>query len=269
MEEEESMSFISHLEELRWRIIKALLGVVVMAILVFLYREEIIDLIFIRLKDADFPTFQLIEKWLGEPFGIPPFEDVDISFQNTALAGQFGTSLKMAFIGGFIVAFPWVFFQLWSFIKPGLKQNEIKSVRGITWFVSVLFFMGILFGYYLVAPLTVNFLGNFVMTDNAKNQLIIADYLSTILSTIILTGLLFLLPVVILIFTRLGLINATLLKKYRKHAFVGVLIASAVITPPDVITQIIVSIPIYGLYEFGIWISKREEKRMIKEMTNG
>ncbi len=263
MENQDNMSFIGHLEELRWRLVKAVIAIIVFAVVIFIFREEIVNTIFLRLKNGDFPTF----KWACDNFDIC-FKDVQVDFQNTALAGQFGTSIKMAIIGGFIVAFPFVFYQIWGFIKPGLKKNELKSVRGITWFVSILFFIGIIFGYYVIAPLTVNFLGNFDLTGKVENILIIGDFISTIVSTIILTGILFLLPVIILIFSKIGLISAAFLKKYRKHAFVVVLILAAIITPPDVFTQIVVTIPIMILYELGIQIAKRiEKKRLIEERS--
>ncbi|MFD1553925.1 twin-arginine translocase subunit TatC [Putridiphycobacter roseus] len=255
-EEEENMSFLGHLEELRWRLVKAVIAVLLVAIVVFIFRQEIIDTLFIKLKSGEFPTFKLACEW----FGIC-FEDVKINFQNTALAGQFGTSIKMALVGGFIGAFPFVFYQIWGFVKPGLKKNERKSFRGITFFISILFFIGVLFGYYVIAPLTVNFLGNFLLTENAKNDLIISDFISTIISTIILTGVIFLLPVFILIFSKIGIITSDFLKKYRKHSIVVVLLLAAIITPPDVFTQIIVTIPIMFLYEFGIFIAKRIEKK--------
>lgn len=262
--EDQNMSFLGHLEELRWRLVKSVIAILIIGIVVFIFRQIIIDSLFIKLKDGDFPTF----KMACELFGIC-FEDVSVNFQNTSLAGQFGTSIKLAFIGGFIGAFPFVFFQLWSFVKPGLKQNEIKSFRGVTWFITFLFFLGVLFGYYVIAPLTVNFLGNFLLTENAKNDLIIGDFISTIISTIILTGVIFLLPVFILIFSKLGIITSAFLKKYRKHSIVVVLVLAAVITPPDIFTQIIVTIPIMILYEFGIMIAKRiEKKRRLEEIKN-
>ena len=171
----------------------------------------------------------------------------------------------MALIGGLIVAFPFVFFQIWGFIKPGLKKKEVKSVRGIVGFVSVLFFFGVTFGYFVVAPLSVQFLGNWKMAESITNDIAINSFLRTIISTVFFTGLLFLLPVVIMIFSRLGVVSSAYLKKYRKHAFVAVLIISAIITPPDLFTQIVVSIPILLLYEFGVLIAKRIEKKRYKE----
>jgi len=260
MDEQNNMTFIGHLEELRWRLVKATIAVVILAVVVFIFREEIVNTIFLRLKSGDFPTF----KFACDYFNVC-FNDVEIDFQNTSLAGQFGTSIKMSIIGGIIISFPFIFWQIWGFIKPGLKKNELKSVRGITWFVSVLFFLGVTFGYYIIAPLTVNFLGNFDLTGKVKNILIIGDYISTIVSTILLTGVLFLLPVLIMIFSKIGLITSDFLKKYRKHAFVVVLVLAAVITPPDVFTQIVVAIPIMILYEFGIFLAKRIEKKKRQE----
>ena len=253
---DENMSFLGHLEELRWRLVKAVIAILIVGIVVFVFRQSLIDILFIRLKNGDFPTFKMSCQW----FGIC-FEDVNVDFQNTSLAGQFGTSIKLSFIGGFIGAFPFVFYQIWGFVKPGLKDKEKKSFRGVTWFITILFFIGILFGYFVIAPLTVNFLGNFLLTKNAKNDLIIGDFISTIISTIILTGVIFLLPVFILIFSKIGIVTSAFLKKYRKHSIVAVLIVAAIITPPDIFTQIIVTIPIMILYEFGIIIAKRIEKK--------
>ena len=261
-QENENMTFLGHLEELRWRLVKAVIAIIIVGTAVFWFREDIVNGIFLRLQYGDFPTL----KWSCEIFGAC-FDDVNVDFQSTALGSQFGTSIKMAFIGGFIGAFPFVFYQIWGFIKPGLKKNELKSVRGITWFITILFFIGILFGYYVIAPLAVNFLAAFDLTKEVKNDFIISDFISTIVSTILLTGVLFLLPVLILILSKIGVISSTFLKKYRKHSFVAVLIVAAIITPPDVFTQIIVTIPIMMLYELGIHIAKRiEKKKRLEEM---
>ena len=260
MEDNGGMPFLGHLEELRWRLVKSVILVVILAFVVFIFREEIVYNVFLRLREADFPTF----KWSCNVLGIC-FEEVQVDFQNTALAGQFGTSIKMSVIGGFIVGFPFIFHQFWGFIKPGLKKSELKSVKGITWFISILFFLGIFFGYYVIAPLTVNFLGNFQIAKDVQNHLIISDFISTIVSTILLTGILYLLPVLILILSKIGLVTSVFLKKYRKHSFIGVLILAAIITPPDIFTQVVVTIPIMLLYEFGILIAKRIEKKKRKE----
>ncbi|MFT6246225.1 MAG: sec-independent protein translocase protein TatC, partial [Crocinitomicaceae bacterium] len=159
------------------------------------------------------------------------------------------------------LASPFIFFQIWSFVKPGLKQNEKGIAGGIVVYVSILFFLGISFGYFVVAPLCVQFFGNYVISDDIKNNFTINSYLGLVLSTIFYTGLLFLLPVVSYLFTKLGVVSSDFLKKYRKHSIIGILILSALITPPDLISQVIVGIPIVLLYEVGIFVSKRVEKK--------
>ena len=257
---ENNMPFLGHLEELRWRLVKSVIAILVFAIVIFYFTEWITNNVFLALAEPEFPIFRFF-CWA---FSICS-DAIAIDFQSIQMSGQFSTNLMMALIGGLILAFPFVFYQLWGFIKPGLKQSEVKTVRGIVGFVSVLFFVGILFGYYVVAPLSVQFLGNWQMTEAIENNITINSYLKTIISTVFFTGLLFLLPVVILIFSRLGIVTSDFLKKYRKHSFVAVLIISAIITPPDLFTQIVVSIPILLLYEFGILIARRIEKKRFNE----
>jgi len=258
-ENENSMPFLDHLEELRWRLVKSVVAILIFAIAIFYFTEWIMDNIFLALANPEFPIFRFF-CWA---FGICN-QEIAITFQSVEMSGQFTTNLMLAIIGGIIIAFPFIFYQLWSFVKPGLKQNELNTVRGIVFFVSILFFIGILFGYYVVAPLSVQFLGNWQMTEDIKNIITINSYLITVISTVFFTGLFFLLPVVIMIFSQLGLVTPAFLRKYRKHAFVIVLIIAAVITPPDLFTQIVVAIPILLLYEMGIMISKRIEKRRLK-----
>jgi len=254
------MPFLAHLEELRWRLVKIVISILIFATAIFIFTEWITENVFLSLADSSFPIFRFF-CWA---FSICS-ESITIDFQSIELSGQFTTNLMMSIIGGIIVAFPFIFHQIWGFVKPGLKQNEVKTVRGIVFFVSILFFLGILFGYFVVAPLSVQFLGNWKMAAVIENNITINSYLRTIISTVFFTGLLFLLPVIILIFSKLGILTPKFLKKYRKHAFIIVLVLSAIITPPDLFTQIVVSIPILLLYEFGIFISRRIEKKRIKE----
>jgi sec-independent protein translocase protein TatC len=177
--------------------------------------------------------------------------------------------MMMSIMGGIVLSFPFIFYQLWAFVKPGLKLNEKKAARGIVFWVSVLFFTGILFGYFVVAPLCVQFFGAYQISGQIENIFTVNSYMSTILSTVFYSGLLFLLPVVTYIFATLGIITPEFLRKYRKHAVVAVLILAAIITPPDVISQILVSIPILGLYEIGILVAVRVVNKRFKEETGG
>lgn len=260
-DKQENMPFLAHLEELRWRLVKSVIAILIFAILIFIFTEWITENVFLNLANEDFPIFH----FFCSLFNICA-EKINIDFQSVEMTGQFSINLMMAIMGGVVVAFPWIFYQIWGFVKPGLKQNEIQSARGIVFFVSILFFLGVAFGYFVIAPLTVQFFGNWTMSDQINNAFTINSYLRTVVSTVFFTGLLFLLPVIIQIFSKLGIVTAAWLKKYRKHAFVVVLILAAIITPPDLITQVIVSIPILLLYELGIRIALRIEKRRMQDV---
>lgn len=251
-ENEKQMSFLDHLEELRWRLVKSAISVLVFAILIWIYQSEIIDYVFLSMKDPSFVTYRL----LCENLRICTPE-INISIQSTTMGGQFSYAIMLSIMGGAVMAFPYIFYQLWSFIKPGLKQKEKTAVKGIVFYVSALFFLGIGFGYYVVAPLCVQFFGTFQLSKNIENIFTINSYMSTILSTIFYTGLSFLLPVVAYLLAKIGIITPAFLKKYRKHSIVVVLIISAIITPPDLISQVIVAIPLLLLYEISIFVTSR------------
>tara|TARA_B110000037_G_scaffold119670_1_gene136816 strand:- start:243 stop:1025 length:783 start_codon:yes stop_codon:yes gene_type:complete len=256
MEPEKKMSFLDHLEELRWRIVKSAIVIVIFAVTLFSLQTWIMENLFLSMQKPSFITFRLMCQY----FNIC-VESIAIDNQSIEMTGQFSYSLMMSIMGGFVLAFPFIFFQIWSFVKPGLKQNEKGIAGGIVIYVSILFFLGITFGYFIVAPLCVQFFGNYVISDVIKNNFTISSYLGLVLSTIFYTGLLFLLPIVSYLFTKLGVVSSDFLKKYRKHAIIGILILSALITPPDLISQVIVGIPIVLLYEVGIFVSKRVEKK--------
>lgn len=256
MSVDKEMSFLDHLEELRWRLVKSAIAIILFAAVLWTFQEWIMENVFLSLRSKDFITYQEMCEWFGVCAG-----DVPIQMQSQTMSGQFSYSLVMSLMGGFVGAFPFVFFQIWRFIKPGLKQNEVSISKGIIFYVSVLFYLGILFGYFVLAPLCVQFFGTYKISEEINNIFTVNSYLSTILSTVFYSGLLFLLPVVSYLLTKLGIINAAFLRKYRKHAIVAVLILSAVITPPDLISQVIVAIPIALLYEVGILVSSRAEKK--------
>jgi len=262
MSEDKQMSFLDHLEELRWRLVRIAIAIVIIGSIIFSFQEWIMDHVFLNLKDPSFISFRLMCQYFGVCV-----DDIPLSFQSTTMGGQFTYALMTSMLGGVVIGFPYIFHQIWSFVKPGLKQNEKSAVKGIVFYVSLLFFIGILFGYYVVAPLCVQFFGMYQISRSIQNIFTINSYMSTVLSTIFYTGLLFLLPVITYLFAKLGIISADFLTKYRKHSFVGILIIAAVITPPDVVSQIIVSIPILLLYEIGILVVKRVEKNKLKADT--
>lgn len=254
------MSFLQHLEELRWRLVRCAIVILLLAIVIWYFQEEIMVNLFLSMKDKDFVTFRLLCQYIGVCV-----EEIPVKMQSMTVSGQFTYALMMSFLGGLVISFPYVFYQIWSFIKPGLKQREKKMVNGLVFYVSLLFFLGILFGYFLVAPLSVQFFGSYQISNQIENNFTIGSYMSTIFSTVFYSGLFFLLPVVSYLLTKIGLINVSFLIKYRKHAIVAILILAAIITPPDIASQIIVSIPIIILYEIGILVSKRAERLAKKE----
>ena len=256
MEEQGNMPFLNHLEELRWRLVRAAIAILIVGTVIWFYQEEIIDVVFLSMAKKDFITFRL----MCQAFGVC-INDVPVKFQSMTVSGQFSYALMLSFLGGIVVTFPYLFYQIWAFVKPGLKFKEKNLARGIVFYVSLLFFLGILFGYYIVAPLSIQFFGSYQMSTKIENIFTVNSYMSTILSTVFYCGLFFLLPVVTYLLTKIGLFDSAFLRKYRKHAIVIILILAAIITPPDVISQVIVSIPIFILYEIGIVVSKRVEKQ--------
>jgi len=255
MENDKQMSFLNHLEELRWRLVRIAIAIVTVSTVLWFFQEWIMDNLFLSMKDPSFITFRLMCEHVGVCV-----DEIPLKMQSMTVSGQFSYALMTSIMGGVVLAFPFIFYQIWRFVKPGLKKNEQTVAKGIVLYVSLLFFTGIGFGYFIVAPLCVQFFGSYQISDKIENIFTINSYMSTILSTVFYSGLLFLLPVVSYLFTKLGVITAEFLRKYRKHAIVGILILSAVITPPDLISQVIVGIPIVLLYEIGILVSARVEK---------
>ena len=254
--ENTQMSFLEHLEELRWRLVRCAIAIVSIGIVIWVFQEWIMENVFLSMKSHDFISFRLMCQWFGTCV-----EDIPVQLQIMTVSGQFGYALMMSFMGGLVLGFPFIFYQIWAFLKPGLKFKEKKMAKGIVFYVSLLFFLGISFGYLVVAPLSIQFFGSYQISGDIRNDFTISSYMSTILSTVFYTGLFFLLPVIIYLLSKVGLITPEFLKKYRKHALVVILILSALITPPDVISQVIVSIPILILYEIGILVSKKAFKK--------
>ena len=259
IKDKKEMSFFGHLEELRWRLVRMSAIIIAFAVGIFIYTEEILDLIYISMSKPDFVTYRWFCE-VGHMIGLDDdlcVDPIKIQLQSIKLTGQFSTNIYFSIVGGVVLAFPFIFWQIWSFVKPGLKLNEKSATKGIVIYASLLFLLGIAFGYFIIAPLTIQFFGTYTMSEDILNNPTIGDYIGLITSTTFWTGLLFELPVVIYILSKLGIVTPESLRKYRKYAVVGVLILSAIITPPDMFSQIIVSIPILLLYEISILVSSR------------
>lgn len=264
------MSFLDHLEELRWHLIRSTLAVVIIAVGAFLMRSFIFDTIIFGPSRMSFPTYRTfcdIGTWMGFDSAFCA-ETLPFTIQSRTMSGQFSAHIWTSIWAGFIIGFPYILHELWKFISPGLYEKERKHSRGFIMVASFLFFLGVLFGYYVVAPLSINFLGTYQVSTLVQNQFDLSSYISTVRAAVIACGLMFELPIIIYFLTKVGLVTPEFLRKYRKMALVIVLIVSAVITPPDVASQIIVAIPVLMLYQVSIYISAFVIKREAKAKKN-
>ncbi len=262
------MSFLQHLEILRWHLIRATVAIVLMAIICFFAKHILFDVIIFGPKDPNFITYRLFCQFtqLFSAEGVFCLTEMPFQIINNKMAGQFSTHVWVSFIGGFILAFPYVLYEVWRFIKPGLREGERKHSRGVIFFASILFILGVLFGYYLIAPLSVQFLGSYNISAEITNLIDLISYISTVTTVTLSAGLIFELPIVVYFLAKVGVLTPEWMRKYRKHALVLILILSAIITPPDISSQVLVTLPILLLYEVSIKICKRVVKRQEKEM---
>jgi len=265
-DKEKEMSFLDHLEELRWHLIKSTIAVVVFGTVAFVFKSFVFDVLILGPKSADFPTYRLLCK-SAQMIGLDSFCFTELPFaiQSRTMAGQFSVHIWTSITAGFIVAFPYVLYEFWKFISPGLRMNERKSARGFIFVASILFFAGVLFGYYVVTPLSINFLGTYQVSEQVLNEFDIGSYIGLVRACALSGGIIFELPIIIYFLTKIGLVTPEFLKKYRKFAIVIVLIISAIITPPDIASQIIVAIPVVILYEVSIHISRAVIKKQNKK----
>lgn len=260
MSKQSNMSFLEHLEVLRWHIIRSFVAIFLIAIVAFLHPDLMFDQIILAPQHPDFFT----NRWLCELGKILNMQDLCINQQlltltNITMSGQFTTHVWVSLIAGMIVASPYIFWEIWQFIKPALNKNEITQSRGAILIVSLLFIAGVLFGYFIIAPMSIEFLGHYQISSQVTNQITLTSYISTICSIVLASGISFELPVFIWFLAKIGLVSSKFLKHYRRHAILLIVIFAAVITPPDVVSQMMVGIPMIVLYEVSIGIAKRME----------
>lgn len=268
------MTFVDHLEALRWHIMRSLLAIIAGAIVMFVYIDWIFDNVITAPLQANFITYTALcqfSEWIGagQALCLPPPNHVEL--QTTTFGSQFMSSITIAIAGGFIVAFPYIFWEIWKFIKPALTPKELKSTRGSIFWVSIFFFMGVAFGYFLLAPFTFSFLMNYTLGTKGilTARPTLADYMENLIDIIIGSAIAFQLPVVSYVLTRIGLVTPKFLRTYRKYAYVAILVIAAIITPsPDWMSQMIVFLPLCALYEFSVVISARVFKRQEEKDRN-
>ena len=255
------MGFLDHLEELRKRRFYGAFFILSSGIGMFLAKDWLFDVVLFGPRNLNFITFRAwckLSEWVGAGEALC-VKSINYELINTTMLGNFTTHILVSFIAGFIVAFPLIFWQSWLFIRPALKEAERASARGIGVGSSLLFFIGVAFGYYIIAPLSLQFLGNYELGD-VQSRISVMSYMKTVASITLAAGLIFQLPVIVYFLSKAGLITPEILKKYRRHSLVGILIVSALITPPDVTSQVMVSLPVLVLYELSVAISRRVQR---------
>lgn len=252
------MSFWAHLEELRGHLVRSAIAVFLLAVVAFIAKDFVFDYIILAPKEPYFVTNRLF-CYVAARLSMPVLciNQVPVEIINIELAGQFKTHLVVSLIAGVIVAFPYILWEFWRFIKPALHPREKANSRGAVAVTSFLFLSGVCFSYFLIAPLTINFLGTYQVSSMVANQIALRSYISTVTMVTFATGLVFELPVIVYFLSRVGLLTPEFMKRNRKVAFILIIALSAIITPPDVFSQILVGIPLYALYEISIRISKR------------
>ena len=267
----DEMSFLDHLEVLRWHLIRSVLAILIVATIAFIFKDFIFDVLLFGPKQKDFITYRWfcsISQSLGQGNSFC-IEELPFRIQSRTMAGQFSAHLWTSVLAGFIVAFPYIVFEFWKFISPGLYENERKNARGFIFVASLLFFIGVLFGYYIVTPLSINFLGNYSVSAEIFNDFDLSSYIGLLRASVLASGIIFELPIIVYFLTKVGVITPSFLRKNRKISLVVVLSLSAIITPPDIASQIIVSIPILILYEVSILISRivtRNQDKALKDV---
>jgi len=264
---EAEMSFLEHLEELRWHIVRSAAAIMVFAIIAFVMKQFVFDTIILRPRLPEFWTNRMFAK-LGDLVGSEAVKinQVPLKMQSIKIAGQFSTHIMVSIIAGFIIASPVVFYEFWRFIRPALYESERKYASGAVFFTSILFLMGVLFGYFLIVPLSIHFLGTYQVSPEVENTINLRSYIGSVTSISLAAGVVFLIPIFSYFLSKVGILTPQFMKTYRRHAYVLMLLLSAIITPPDIFSQVLVCFPLVFLYEIGIFISRRVVKKREIEM---
>jgi len=272
----QEMSFWEHLEELRWHLVRSILAILVLAIAAFFSKDLIFNQIILAPKSSEFITNRglcLLSQWLASVWQAFPtdalcIKDFSLKLINIKLAGQFLIHLYISIFAGVIVAFPYIIWELWRFIKPALYKTEQQYTRGAVFWSSFLFILGISFSYFVIVPMAVLFLGSYNVSENVENQIALNSYISTVVSLTFAVGLVFEMPILVYFLTKVGILTPDFMRKNRKAMVVVVLIISAIITPADVFSQILVAIPLLFLYEISILVSSRIYNKQQAELES-
>ena len=263
---DKEMTFFDHLEELRWHIIRSVIAVFVLMVAAFALKKIIFGQILFGPTKPDFATYEFLCRLsstikFGSAFCI---EQVNYKIVNLEMAGQFMVHLKTSLAVGLVLAFPYIFWEMWRFITPGLHDDELKKSRFAILAGSVLFFVGVLFGYFVLSPFSITFFANYNVSDTIKNTFGLSNYINFLVMLVVATGIMFELPMVVFFLAKLGIVTPQMMRQYRKHALIVIMIISAIITPADIGTMVMVTLPVMLLYEISIFIAARIYKQRLK-----
>ena len=257
------MTFFEHIDALRPHLVRGVVALLVIMVVAFLAKGFIVDTVLFGPMTAEFPT----NRFLSHIADLTGIEDLKINTQeltmiNTTMAGQFNLHLKVSMVTALVLAIPYLVWELWQFVKPALTSNERRGSQMFVFYVSSCFFIGLLFGYYIIAPLSVNFFGTYNTSEHITNMIDANSYLSNVINCSLACAILFQLPLLVYFLTRMGILSPTFMRKYRRHAIIVLAVFSAIITPPDLFSLVLVMLPIYALYELSIYISARTKRKM-------
>lgn len=258
---------MDHVEELRWHILRSLVAILAVGVALFLNKSFLFDTLLLGPKNPDFPTYQAL-CWLVERFNLAAnlcVTGIDFKLINRNLSGPFMIHLQTSFTVALVLVFPYLVWELWRFVEPALYENERKNVGGVVLASSLLFYIGAAFGYYLVAPFSVHFLGTYQISPDIENTVDISSYVDSVTGLVLACGLTFEFPLLVYFLSRLGVVTPALMRTYRKYALVAILFLAAIITPsPDMFSQLIVALPLYVMYEASVMVSARVNKKRLQ-----
>jgi sec-independent protein translocase protein TatC len=274
--DKQELTFLQHLEELRWVLIRSIVAIIIGAVAAFLLKNIIFDYVLLSPRNPDFISNKLINQF-GEWFHLTKIghwlnmDNFSINqhpmpLQNITMGGQFNMHVWVSLVAGFIIAFPYVIYQFWSFISPAFRETEKKNANGAVFFSSFLFLLGVAFGYFILLPFSIDFLTTYAVSDQIENKINFVSYISNITTVTLACGLVFELPIVVYFLTRIGVLTPTFMKKYWRHSVIIILIISAIITPPDVVSQTLVALPLFLLYWISILISAAVVRKQQKKV---
>lgn len=268
-ENKNEMSFFDHIEEMRLHILRAVVAIIVCTIIVFFNKSFVFDTLIFGPKSPEFITYKIFcevsNKFVeyGIPFNLC-INKISYTLKNIDISGQFMSHIKISLILGICLSFPYIFWELWKFISPALHENELKNIRGAVFYSSLLFFFGLAFGYFLLAPFSLNFLGSYTVSESVSNEINLDSYVGLLTMMVLASGIIFELPIVVYILAKIGLLSDNFMRKYRRYAYIIILIVAAILTPsPDIMSQLILGIPLIFLYEGSIIIAKKVKPKTI------